>query len=100
MDLRSRPGVFGREVATRKNGRRDLDGLATGFEALRGGLMSRHHFEVATWGANKGGRDMERDVATWLSCSRKGPAGLEVATSCLRSRHGCLQGRSRHGVAT
>ena len=59
MDMRSRPGVVGREVAARK-----------------------------------------RDVATWLSCSKKWPAGLEVATSCLRSRHGCLQGRSRHGVAT
>ena len=53
MDLRSRPGVFGREVATRKNGRRDLAGMATGLEALRGGLMSRHHFEVATWVAAK-----------------------------------------------
>ena len=37
-------------------------------------------------GSSKGGRDMERDVATWLSCSRKWPAGLmsrhqsEVAT--------------------
>ena len=59
MDMRSRPGVVGSEVATRKRG-----------------------------------------VATWLSCSRKWPAGLEVATSCLRSRHGCLQGKYRHGVAT
>ena len=39
MDMRSRPSVVGREVATRK-----------------------------------------RDVATWMSCSRKWPAGLEVAT--------------------
>ena len=44
MDLRSRPGVFRREVVTKKNGRRDLDGMATGFEALRGDLMSRHHY--------------------------------------------------------
>ena len=51
-------------------------------------------------GANKGGRDMERDVTTWLSCSRKWPAGLEVATACLTSRHGWQQGRSRHGIAT
>ena len=44
MDLRSRPGVFGREVVTRKNGRLDLAGMATGLEALRGDLMSRHHY--------------------------------------------------------
>ena len=58
--------------------------------------------DVATWGANKEGRDMERDVATWLSCSRKWPVGTDVATSCLRSRHGHQSGRSRHedGVTT
>ena len=43
MDLRSQPGVFGREVATKKTGRRDLAGMATGLEALRGDPMSRHH---------------------------------------------------------
>ena len=48
MDMRSRPGVLGHEVATRKNGRRDLAGKATGLEALRGDLMSRHHFDVVT----------------------------------------------------
>ena len=44
MDLRLRPGVFGREVAIRKNGRRVLAGMATGLEALRGDLMSRYHY--------------------------------------------------------
>ena len=34
IDMRSRPGLVKREVATR-NGRRDLAGLATGLEALR-----------------------------------------------------------------
>ena len=34
IDMRSRPGLVEREVATR-NGRRDLAGLATGLEALR-----------------------------------------------------------------
>ena len=58
MDMRSRPGVVGREVVTRK-----------------------------------------MDVATWLSCSRKWPAGLEVATSCLRSRRR-RKGLSRLDVAT
>ena len=43
MDLRSRLGVFGWEVATRKKGRHDLAGMATGLEALRGDLMSQHH---------------------------------------------------------
>ena len=40
---RSRPGLVGREVATR-NGRRDLARMATGLEALRGDLISRHHY--------------------------------------------------------
>ena len=44
--------------------------MATGLEALRGDLMSRHHYWCRDVGANKGGRDMERDVATWLSSSR------------------------------
>ena len=44
MDLRSRPGVFGHEVATRKNRRRDLAGMVTWLGALRGDLVSRHHY--------------------------------------------------------
>ena len=62
--MRSRPRLVGREFATR-NGRRDLAGMATGLEALRAGLMSRHHFEVATWVAAK-------EVATWKGTSRPG----------------------------
>ena len=64
IDVRSRPRLVGCEVATR-NGRRDLAGMATGLEALRGDLMLRHHFEVATWVAAK-------EVVTWKGTSRPG----------------------------
>ena len=60
MDLRSRPSVLGREVATRKNGFTTWLGCSRKWPV---GLMSRHQSEVATWVAAKEVATWRRDVA-------------------------------------